>query len=49
MRSLEVLDSDAGLWLLVAEDPGLELWPATPTEIFRLLCGLFPDDRELGG
>lgn len=47
-RSLEVLDSDAGLWLVVPDGPSVDLWPTTPTIVFRLLCGLLPHDQELG-
>jgi hypothetical protein len=46
-RVVEVLDTDAGLWLVVPDDPGVELWPTTPTAVFRLLCALLPRDREL--
>jgi hypothetical protein len=46
-RIVEVLDTAAGLWLVVPDDPGVELWPTTPTAVFRLLCALLPRDHEL--
>jgi hypothetical protein len=45
---LEVIDSDAGMWLVIPSDPTVELWPTTPTAVFRLITGLFPRDDELG-
>jgi hypothetical protein len=47
VRALEVIDTDAGLWLVVPDDPSVELWPTTPTAVFRLLTGLLPRDHEL--
>jgi hypothetical protein len=44
---LEVVDSDAGYWLVVPDDPTVELWPTTPTTVFRELCRLFPLATEL--
>ena len=41
-RRLEVLDTDGGYWLVVPDDPTVELWPTTPTEVFRGICNLFP-------
>jgi hypothetical protein len=46
-RALEVLDTDGGYWTVVPDDPTVELWPATPTDVFRALCGLFPLTTEL--
>ena len=47
MRSLEVLDTDAGVWLVIPDGGSVELWPSTPTMVFRLLTGLLPVDREI--
>lgn len=47
MRAVEVVDSDAGMWLVIPSDPTVELWPTTPTMVFRLIAGLFPRDDEL--
>ncbi|MBE2314359.1 hypothetical protein DVA67_000105 [Solirubrobacter sp. CPCC 204708] len=44
MRRLEVLDTDGGVWLL---PDAVELWPSTPSMIFRLLTSLLPRDHEL--
>ena len=46
-RRLEVLDTDGGYWLVVPDDPTVELWPTTPTEVFRGICNLFPLATEL--
>lgn len=46
-RSLEVLDTDAGYWLVVPDGASVELWPVTATEVFRGLCRLFPGTDEL--
>jgi hypothetical protein len=53
-RSLDVLDSDAGLWLVrrdLAETgvarPPVVLVPATPTQIWRLLTTVLPAGDEL--
>ena len=46
-RRLEVLDTDGGYWLVVPDDPTVELWPTTPTEVFRGICNLFPLTAEL--
>jgi hypothetical protein len=43
-----VLDSDAGLWLVVGDGATVDLWPTTPTVVLRLLCALLPTDQELG-
>jgi hypothetical protein len=47
VRALEVLDTDAGVWLVIPDGPSVELWPSTPTMVFRLLTGLLPRDHEL--
>jgi hypothetical protein len=47
VRALEVLDTGAGIWLVIPDDPSVELWPTTPTMVFRLLTGLLPRDHEL--
>jgi hypothetical protein len=50
IRTLEVIDSDAGMWLVIPTDPTVELWPTTPTMVFRLIAGLLPrDDEHTGG
>jgi hypothetical protein len=49
VRALEVLDTDAGVWLVIPDGPSVELWPSTPTMVFRLLTGLLPRDHELAG
>jgi hypothetical protein len=48
VRTLEVIDSDVGMWLVIPSDPTVELWPTTPTMVFRLIAGLLPRDHELG-
>jgi hypothetical protein len=47
VRAVEVLDTDAGVWLVIPDGASVELWPSTPTTVFRLLCGLLPRDHEL--
>lgn len=46
-RELEILDTESGYWLIVPDDPTIELWPTTPTAVFRGLCGLLPTDKEM--
>jgi hypothetical protein len=46
-RRLEVLDTDGGYWLVVPDDPTVELWPTTPTHVYKALCDLFPVPSEL--
>jgi hypothetical protein len=46
-RDLEVLDTEDGYWLVIPDDPTIELWPATATAIFRGLCGLLPTFDEV--
>ena len=46
-RMLEVLDTDAGYWLVVPDGASVELWPVTATDVFRALCRLFPGPSEL--
>jgi hypothetical protein len=46
-RRLEVLDTDGGYWLVIPDDPTVELWPTTPTAVFRALCDLFPLPSEV--
>jgi hypothetical protein len=48
-RAVEVLDSDRGLWRVVADGSAVELHPTTPTAVFRLLVELLPDHDELAG
>jgi hypothetical protein len=47
VRTLEVLDTDAGVWLVIPDGASVELWPSTPTTVFRLLTSLLPRDHEL--
>ncbi len=49
VRVVEVLDTDGGLWLVVPDGDAVELWPTTPTTVWRLLAGLLPRDDELSG
>jgi hypothetical protein len=46
-RTLEVLDTDGGYWLVVPDLPTVELWPSTPTEVYRALCRLLPLTDEV--
>jgi hypothetical protein len=46
-RVVEVIDTEAGLWLVVPDEPTVELWPATPTGVWTLLAGILPRDEEL--
>ncbi|MDA0137580.1 hypothetical protein [Solirubrobacter deserti] len=46
-RDIEVLDTEDGYWLVIPDDPTVELWPATPTAVFRGLCGLLPTFEEV--
>jgi len=46
-RSLEVLDTGAGYWLVVPGEQSVELMPATPTDVFRALCRVFPLASEV--
>ncbi len=46
-RDLEVLDTDGGYWTVIPDDPTVELWPTTPTAVFRALCRLFPAPSEV--
>jgi len=39
-ETLEVVDSHAGLWLVVPDATGVELRPITPTAVFRRLSAL---------
>jgi hypothetical protein len=47
VRAVEVLDTDGGYWLVVPDSPTVELWPATPTEVYRLLCQVMPLTSEV--
>ena len=47
-RELEVLDTDGGYWLVVPDDPTVELWPVTPSAVLGGLCMLFPPTSEVG-
>ena len=46
-RSVEVLDTSEGLWLIVPVAGEVELTHVRPAEVFRLLCGLLPSAAEL--
>jgi hypothetical protein len=46
-RVLEVVDSDAGYWVVVPDAAHVELWPTTPTDVFRALGQLFPLTAEM--
>jgi hypothetical protein len=46
-RELEVIDTDAGYWLVIPDPPTVELWPTTPTAVFRSLAQLFPLTHEI--
>jgi hypothetical protein len=48
-RALEVLDTDGGYWLVLRDGPRVELWPVSPTTVFRGLCRLAPLTSELRG
>jgi hypothetical protein len=52
-REMEVVDSDAGSFLVTPKPPGahtfarVQLRPVTPAAIWRLLCSLMPDVSEV--
>jgi hypothetical protein len=46
-RDLEVLDTEDGYWLVIPDDPTVELWPTTPTAVYRSLAGLLPSFAEV--
>lgn len=48
LAEIEVLDTDAGLWLIVSAPPQVELRPATSTAVFAHLAALASAARELG-
>jgi hypothetical protein len=48
-RELEVVDTDGGYWLVIPDAPTVELWPTTPTAVFRSLAQLFPLSHEIAG
>jgi hypothetical protein len=47
VRAVEVVDTEDGLWHVVPDGPEVELWPSTPTHVFRQLAALLPRDAEL--
>jgi hypothetical protein len=47
VRGVEVLDTDGGYWLVVPDSPTVELWPTTPTEVYRALCQVVPLRAEV--
>lgn len=46
-RSLDVLDTTGGLWLVEAQAGMLTVWPTTPSAVWRALVVLLPRDAEL--
>ena len=46
-RAVEVLDTADGYWLVIPDDPTVELWPTTATVVFRALCEILPYDHEI--
>jgi hypothetical protein len=36
-----------GYGLVIRDDPTVELWPTTPTAVFRALCDLFRLPSEM--
>jgi hypothetical protein len=46
-RELEVIDTEDGYWLVIPDPPTVELWPTTPTAVFRSLAQLFPLTHEI--
>ena len=46
-RELEVLDTDGGYWIVVPDEPTVELWPSTPTAVLAGLCRVFPLATEM--
>jgi hypothetical protein len=47
VRVVEVIDTDAGMWSVIPDGGRVELWPTTPTKVFRELAGLLPRDHEM--
>jgi hypothetical protein len=47
-RAVEVVDTEAGLWLVVPGVQDVELFPTTPSGVFLLLAGVMPEDGEIG-
>jgi hypothetical protein len=41
-RVVEVLDTEAGYWMVIPDGDRVELWPATPSAVYRAVCALFP-------
>ena len=48
VRVVEVVDTEAGMWSVIPDAGRVELWPTTPTKVFRGLAGLLPRDHEIG-
>jgi hypothetical protein len=48
VRMVEAIDTAAGVWLVIPDDPEVELWPVTPTVLWRRLTALLPRSEELG-
>jgi hypothetical protein len=47
VRVVEVIDTDAGMWSVIPDGERVELWPTTPTKVFRELGALLPRDHEM--
>lgn len=47
-RTVEVVDTDAGMWRVVPDERVVTLSPTTPTRVMLDLCELVPRDEELG-
>jgi len=46
-HGVEVLDAEHGLWLVVPDGADIELWPTTPSQVWRRLVGLVPANEEV--
>jgi hypothetical protein len=46
-RAVEVIDTQAGLWLVTPADDTVELFPTTPSTVFLLLAALMPDEPPM--
>ena len=47
LPSEKVIDTDAGMWSVIPDGERVELWPTTPTKVFRELGALLPRDHEM--
>jgi hypothetical protein len=51
-RTVEVLDTASGYWMAIPDGDRVELWPTTPSAVYRALCSIFPlvsEIRDLAG